>query len=158
MCRSAGLIGIDTRYFQDFALCRRSGGGGRRLGGVILTPLLQLLLLRFYLFLLRFGLLLAGFLPVFLRLLVCLFLRRNFLGVSNGRPGQCYTEKDKKRISCYLFHKVTLNGGWLDSTRRDLRREEEILSLDSGGPNPAASAQDDKQRSTVVTANAFQEP
>src|ERR1019366_3690993 len=80
---------------------------GRR-SWVILIPLLLRLLLRLLLFLLRFGLFLVSFLPVLLRVLLCLGLRGIRPGMSNGRPGECQSEKGKQDTSCDFFHKITL--------------------------------------------------
>jgi hypothetical protein len=75
---------------------------------VILVVLLRRLLLRLLLPLLGFGLLLVGFLPVFLRVLLCLGLRGIRPGMSNGRPGERQSEKDKQDTSRDFFHKITL--------------------------------------------------
>src|ERR1022692_2029420 len=111
MCRG-GNLGADlhkgrgTEAFprscsKALLRCRGPGRG-------ILVVLLRRLVLGLLLFLLRFGLLLVGFLPVFLRVLLCLGLRGIRPGMSDGRPAQCQTEKNKQDTSCDFFHKITL--------------------------------------------------
>src|ERR1035437_9171125 len=102
ICTKAGVrklfLGVRSK-----ALLRCRGSGR-----VILVVLLRRFVLGLLLFLLRSSLSLAGFLPVFLRLLLCLGLRGNRPGMSDGRPGQRQTEKDKQDTSCDFFHKITL--------------------------------------------------